>query len=197
MPSQMIGLIGRLACQIDILSDLKDGDSFCKTAMSRREDILSCIDVTIMDRSANTALTPGEPNFPMLPATSRILLCNLLDGLYRQIQGAFATGSSVQELPKVEAGQKAPFTLEYLERKFVTVIKDRVDLAGQIRKPRRMLVLDPQVQDSNGSQLTATVHAYSIATRSPEDMKKNAPNQQKWISLSLAGLNAGVSRERG
>ena len=31
-------------------------DSFCKTAMSRREDILSCIDVTIMDRSANTAL---------------------------------------------------------------------------------------------------------------------------------------------
>ena len=41
---------------IDILSALKDGDSFCKTAMSRREDILSCIDVTIMDRSARTAL---------------------------------------------------------------------------------------------------------------------------------------------
>src|ERR1700688_926873 len=31
-------------------------DSFCKTAMSRREDIVSCIDVTIMDRSAHSAL---------------------------------------------------------------------------------------------------------------------------------------------
>jgi hypothetical protein len=31
-------------------------DSFCKTAMSRREDIVSCIDVTIMDRSAHGAL---------------------------------------------------------------------------------------------------------------------------------------------
>jgi hypothetical protein len=33
---------------LDILSALKDGDSFCKTAMSRREDIVSCIDVTII-----------------------------------------------------------------------------------------------------------------------------------------------------
>src|SRR5665213_2768316 len=41
---------------LDILSTLKDGDSFCKTAMSRREDIVSCIDVTIMDRSAHSAL---------------------------------------------------------------------------------------------------------------------------------------------
>ena len=31
-------------------------DSFCKTAMSRREDIVSCIDVTIMDRFARSAL---------------------------------------------------------------------------------------------------------------------------------------------
>src|SRR5471030_3370353 len=31
-------------------------DSFCKTAMSRREDIVSCIDVTMMDRSAHSAL---------------------------------------------------------------------------------------------------------------------------------------------
>jgi len=34
----------------------RDEDSFCKTVMSRREDIVSCIDVTIMDRSAHSAL---------------------------------------------------------------------------------------------------------------------------------------------
>jgi hypothetical protein len=34
----------------------RDEDSFCKTAMSRREDIVSCIDVTIMDRFAHRAL---------------------------------------------------------------------------------------------------------------------------------------------
>jgi hypothetical protein len=36
-------------------SPLRDKNSFRKTAMSRREDILSSIDVKIMDRSANTA----------------------------------------------------------------------------------------------------------------------------------------------
>jgi hypothetical protein len=36
-------------------SPLRDENSFRKTAMSRREDILSSIDVKIMDRSANTA----------------------------------------------------------------------------------------------------------------------------------------------
>jgi hypothetical protein len=37
-------------------SPSRDEDSFCKTAMSRREDIVSCIDVTIMDRFAHSAL---------------------------------------------------------------------------------------------------------------------------------------------
>ncbi len=37
-------------------SPSRDENSFCKTAMSRREDIVSCIDVTIMDRSAHSAL---------------------------------------------------------------------------------------------------------------------------------------------
>jgi hypothetical protein len=37
-------------------SSLRAEDSFCKTAMSRREDNVSCIDVTIMDRSAHSAL---------------------------------------------------------------------------------------------------------------------------------------------
>jgi hypothetical protein len=37
-------------------SSSRDEDSFCKTAMSRREDHVSCIDVTIMDRFAHSAL---------------------------------------------------------------------------------------------------------------------------------------------
>jgi hypothetical protein len=41
---------------VDILLALRDGNSFCKTAMPRREDIVSCIDVTIMDRSAHKTL---------------------------------------------------------------------------------------------------------------------------------------------
>ena len=40
-------------------------DSFCKTALSRREDIVSCIDVTIMDRFAHSALpSPDSKIFP-------------------------------------------------------------------------------------------------------------------------------------
>ncbi len=33
---------------LDILPDLKDGDSCCQTLMSERENILSCIDISIM-----------------------------------------------------------------------------------------------------------------------------------------------------
>jgi hypothetical protein len=37
--------------KLDILSALSGVDFLCKTAMSRREDVLSCIDATIMDRT--------------------------------------------------------------------------------------------------------------------------------------------------
>src|SRR6266404_4855415 len=44
-------------------------DSFRKTAMSRREDIVSCIDVTITDRSAHSALpSPYSKIFPAFRA---------------------------------------------------------------------------------------------------------------------------------
>jgi hypothetical protein len=42
-------------------------DSFCKTAMSRREDIVSCVDVTIMDRLAHSA--PPSPYSKIFPAS--------------------------------------------------------------------------------------------------------------------------------
>ena len=40
---------------LDILPALKDGDSFCKTAMSRRENVPCCIDVALVYRSAIAA----------------------------------------------------------------------------------------------------------------------------------------------
>src|SRR6266478_6707511 len=49
----------RTAGQAGVLtssSPSRDENSFFKTAMSRREDYVSCIDVTIMDRSAHSAL---------------------------------------------------------------------------------------------------------------------------------------------
>jgi hypothetical protein len=39
-------------------------DSFWKTAMSRREDILGSINVTVMDRSANTARASSNSGRP-------------------------------------------------------------------------------------------------------------------------------------
>ena len=39
----------------DILPALKDGDSFCKTAMSRRENVPCCIHVPVVYRSAIAA----------------------------------------------------------------------------------------------------------------------------------------------
>jgi hypothetical protein len=54
-------------------SPSRDEDSFGKTAMSRREDIVSCIDVTIMDRFAHRALpSPYSKNFPAFGAGAAI-----------------------------------------------------------------------------------------------------------------------------
>ena len=40
---------------IDILPALKDGDSFCKTAMSRRENVLGSVHVAVVYRAAIAA----------------------------------------------------------------------------------------------------------------------------------------------
>jgi hypothetical protein len=48
-------------------------DSFCKTAMSRREDIVSCIDVTIVNRSAYGALPSSYSKiFPAFRASAAV-----------------------------------------------------------------------------------------------------------------------------
>src|SRR5712675_593419 len=54
-------------------SPSNDEDFFRKTAMSRREDILSCIHVTIMDRFANTASPSSySKTFPALRAGAAV-----------------------------------------------------------------------------------------------------------------------------
>src|SRR6266403_1300110 len=54
-------------------SPSRDEDSFRKTAMSRREDIVSCFDVTIMDRSAHRALpSPYSKIFPAFRAGAAV-----------------------------------------------------------------------------------------------------------------------------
>src|SRR5712671_527224 len=54
-------------------SPSRDEDSFRKTAMSRREDIVSCIDVTIIDRSAHNALpSPYSKIFPAFRAGAAV-----------------------------------------------------------------------------------------------------------------------------
>src|SRR5882757_3627580 len=56
-------------------------DSFCKTAMSRREDIVSCIDVTIMDRSAHRATpSPHSKIFPAFGAGAAVTYAADLGG---------------------------------------------------------------------------------------------------------------------
>jgi hypothetical protein len=222
--------------------------------MSRREDILSCIDVTIMDRSAHTALpSPHSKTFPSFwtgaafthttglgrkrfidfiePHTCvsafiakhgskrtppriehglrEVSLCknrsihiandDLTIGLHQasaeQIQAALPASGPFQKRPKIEAGQEAPFALEHLDRQLVTVIKDRVDLAGQRRKPRPMLILAPQAQDPNRGRFRRSVHKHSIDVLRLQNTGKTAPNPQKRTPLSSAGLKAGVFRE--
>ena len=41
------GVIDYVLDRIDILPALKDGDSFCKTAMSRRENVLGSVDPVV------------------------------------------------------------------------------------------------------------------------------------------------------
>src|ERR1700722_16653683 len=54
-------------------SPSRDEDSFCKAAMSRREDVVSCIHVTIMDRSAHSALpSPYSKIFPAFRARAAV-----------------------------------------------------------------------------------------------------------------------------
>ena len=62
-------------------SPSQDEDFFSKTAMSRREDILRCIDVTMMDRPAHNALPSSySKTFPTLWAGAAVTHATGLGG---------------------------------------------------------------------------------------------------------------------
>jgi hypothetical protein len=93
-------------------------------------------------RPACTAtLTPGEPNFSMLAAAPRVT--------------PLRNGQKSNR-------QKPPLALEHFDRQVVAIIKDRVHLARQAAKPRRVLVLHPQAQDPNVAGRSRAGHPYSI-----------------------------------
>jgi hypothetical protein len=151
-------------------------------------------------RPAGTAApAPGQPNFSMLPASSRVFFGDLLHRLNRQMQGAVAARDPFEEGPEIESRQETPFSLEHFHRQFVAVVEDRVDLARQAREPRGMFVLHPQAQDPSRGR-PRTGHPYSIPINHPTAPSETSRNARRGmhaalrVSLSLAGLKAGVSR---
>jgi hypothetical protein len=83
----------------------------------------------------------------MLPASSRVFFRDLLHRLDRKMQGTLTARSAFEEWPEIKSRQETPLALEHFDRQFVTIIKDRVDLARQAAKPLSVLVLHPQAQE--------------------------------------------------
>jgi len=145
------------------------------------------------------ALAPGESDFLMLPAPSRIFFSNLLHRLNRQMQGALPARGSFEERPEIKSRQKPPLALEHLDRQVVAVIEHGIDFARQAAEPCGVLVLHPHAQDPDSGG-ASTVHPYSIPGSppiTPLQTSRNAGRRRHAalrVALSLAGLKAGVSR---
>jgi hypothetical protein len=151
------------------------------------------------ERAARTAaLALGQPNFLMLPASPRVFFRDLRNRLNRKMQGTLTARSAFEKGPEIKSRQETPLALEHFDRQFVTVIERRVDLARQAAKPLSVLVLHPQAKDPNGATSRAG-HPYSIPkfyriTPWQTRNANRARHAKLRVSLSLAGLNAGVSR---
>jgi hypothetical protein len=151
--------------------------------------------------ACTATLAPGESNFSVLPAPPRVFFGDLLYRLDGKMQGAVAACGPFEKRPKIKSRQKPSLALEHLGRQFVAIIKDRVDLAGQAGQPRGVLVLHPQAQDPNSGR-SRTGHSYSIPKTDPIAPRQTLRNadrgrhSRRRVSLSLAGLNAGVFREK-
>jgi hypothetical protein len=177
------------------LSPSSAEDSFCKTALSRREDIVSCIDVTIMDRSAPSA--PPSPYSKIFPAFGAGAAVTHAE--YGKMQGAVAARDPFEKWSEIESRQKPPLALEHFDRQFVAMIEHCVDLAHQAAKPRRVLVLHSQARDPNSGSSRAG-RPYSIPKGHPikawqtSRTAYQATHAARRVPPSLAGLEASVSR---
>jgi hypothetical protein len=136
----------RVAASLTFSSPSRHEDSFCKTAMARREDIVSCIDVTIMDRSAHSALpSPYSKIFPAFGAGAAVTHAAGLGGKrFIDLRKPHACDIA---LVLQRTCTSAWFEMCSSPRQFVAVIEDGVDLARQAAKPGGVSVLHPQAQD--------------------------------------------------
>jgi hypothetical protein len=149
--------------------------------MSRREDILGCIDVTIMDRCANSA-----------PPSS-----------YSKTFPAFGAGAAVTHAADLGGKRFVDFlepyalALKHFGGQFVAVIENDVDFARQVRQPLRVLVLDPQALDANSGR-SRTVHASRILKDGAQDMRGKRCKRTEMRDARRypsPAFKAGVSRE--
>src|SRR5450631_2920297 len=141
-------------------SPSRDEDSFCKTAMSRREDIVSCIDVTIMDRSAHSALPSSYSKiFPAFGAGAAITLAAgaVRVASPRRPEGQrLSRGNRMRRralgllmLAGLSAGSAAPVAsdldtvmsllamrrhgrVEFVEQKFLAILSRPVESSGEL-----------------------------------------------------------------
>jgi outer membrane receptor protein involved in Fe transport len=152
---------------VDILFALKDEDSFCKTAMSRREDILSCIDVTIMDRSANTALpSPYSKTFPAFRAGAAVthaaaIASTLLAGV--ACSSAHADQAAPASPPDTSSSASS------LQE--ITVTAQRLELLGTASTASEGVVDDQELQltpQYRPGQLLETVPGLVVTSHSGE-----------------------------
>ena len=154
-------------------SPSRDEDSFRKTAMSRREDIVSCIDVTIMNRSAYSTLPSSySKTFPAFRAGAAVTHTASLGG--KRFIDFLEPHACVSAFVQQHGSECAPSRIEHRLR------------LSSLRQ--------------GGGILSITVHPYSIPTNHPKTRSKTSRNARRGMhaalraSLSLAGLKAGVSR---
>jgi hypothetical protein len=156
---------------LDILLAPTDEDSFCKTAMSRREDIVSCIDLTIMDRAAH----------PVRRSRSLSMAGAGQDRLQIAVEALGLERRQSLITERGESGQ-SPIAARARDR----TIENRSD--GQL------ISLSPSLP--NGGRLRAG-HPYrtpkSIAARQTSRNVRHAMHAALRLSLPLAGRKASVS----
>jgi hypothetical protein len=132
--------------------------------MSRREDILSSIDVTIMDRTAGaTRPSSDSKTFPV-----------------------FGAGAAVTHT----AGLGGKSFIDFIEPH--ACVSAFILQHGSKCAPTRVLVLHPQTQDSSRGR-SMTGHAYSITDSTKHGQKSKTKGRAMHAALSLSGLKAGVS----
>jgi hypothetical protein len=159
-------------------SPSRSEDSFCKTAMSRREDHVSCIDVTIMDRFAHSALPSAYSKiFPAFRAGAAVTLTAGLGG--KRFIDFIKPHACVIALVQQHGSKCTPARIEHRLCQSSLCERGGIHVANEDRTVGL---------DQTGAQFMQEIFAPI------RDLGVNRSGARLRVSLSLAGLNAGVSR---